>query len=169
MALAYYFNKEYEDSFNKIQQASETFPEDVLVINNFIRLSVYMGKYKMALEEFEKSNFGGDPGRLSPIRLGHVGIAYFASGNQNKSSEYLNELLRRSEKSDIGSPLFFAAEIYAAKKDNDKAIQTLEKAYVKHEVEMYWLKAEPLFRSLHGDPRYENILKKIGFNNIPLE
>jgi len=122
MALAYYFNNENENSYDKIQQAKEIFPENFLVVTNFIRLSVYMKKYDMALEEFEKENIDMDPDKLSPIRLGYAGIAYFASGNKNKSSEFLNELLRRGEKSDIGSPLFFAAEIYTSKKDYDKAI-----------------------------------------------
>jgi hypothetical protein len=47
--------------------------------------------------------------------------------------------------------------------ENEKALQLLNKAYLDHEVEMYWLKVEPLFRPLHGDPRFENLLKKIGF------
>ncbi len=63
----------------------------------------------------------------------------------------------------MGSPSFFAAAIYTAEGENDKAIQLLEKGYSNHEVEMYWLKVEPLFRPLHGDPRFENLLAKIGF------
>jgi tetratricopeptide (TPR) repeat protein len=163
MALAYYFNNENENSYEIIQRAREIFPKEWLVVTNFIRLSVYMEKYDMALEEFEKSNIDVDPDSIPTIRLGHAGIAYFASGNKNKSSDFLNELLRRGEKSVIGSPLFYAAEIYTARKDYDNAIQTLEKSYANHEVELYWLNAEPIFRTLHGDPRFENILKKIGF------
>jgi hypothetical protein len=46
---------------------------------------------------------------------------------------------------------------------NNDAIKWLQKAYADHEVEMYWLKVEPLFRPLHDDPRFQNLLKKIGF------
>lgn len=163
MALAYYFNNENEIAYDKIEEALRLFPADNLVIFNFIRLSVYLEKYKMALQEFEKLNGDADPGKLPSISLGHAGIAYFATGNQNKTSVFLNELLRRGEKSEIGSPLFFAAEIYTAEKEYNKAIQTLEMSYARHEVELYWLKTEPLFRPLHDDPRFDNILKKIGF------
>jgi thiamine kinase-like enzyme len=45
----------------------------------------------------------------------------------------------------------------------DKALQSLQKAYTDHEVEMTWLKVDPLFKPLHGDPRFENLLRKVGF------
>jgi hypothetical protein len=47
--------------------------------------------------------------------------------------------------------------------DNDRAIQSLEKSFTNHEVEMYWRKVEPLFKPLHGDQRFESILAKVGF------
>ncbi|MBD0366144.1 MAG: hypothetical protein ICV53_08590, partial [Flavisolibacter sp.] len=53
--------------------------------------------------------------------------------------------------------------VYTAMGKNDLAIQTLEKAYRKHEVEMYWLKVEPLFRPLHNDARFQNIVNRIGY------
>jgi hypothetical protein len=46
---------------------------------------------------------------------------------------------------------------------NDEAIQWLQKAYHDKEVEMYWLKVEPSFIPLHNDPRFKEILTKIGF------
>jgi thiamine kinase-like enzyme len=63
----------------------------------------------------------------------------------------------------VGSPSFFAAAVYTAMRENEKALQMLGKACTDHEVEMYWLKVEPLFRPLHGDPQFENLLFKIGF------
>ena len=120
-----------------------------------------MAKYDKAIELFEKGT-GKQLNDLIPFYLGHMGIAYFKTGKKSKSITYLNELLIRSRKSPVGSPSFFAAAMYTAMGENDKAFQLLEKAYTDHEVEMYWLKVEPLFRPLHGDPRFENLLIKIG-------
>jgi 6-pyruvoyl-tetrahydropterin synthase len=61
------------------------------------------------------------------------------------------------------SPSYFAAALYTAMGEKDKAILLLERSLSNREIEMQWLKVEPLFRPLHGDPRFENILKKIGF------
>lgn len=92
-----------------------------------------------------------------------MGIAYYKTGDKNKTALFLYELLNRINKSPLGSPSFYTAALYAAMDDKDKAIQFLERGYSNHEVEMYWLKVEPLFKSLHGDPRFEDLLGKIGF------
>jgi hypothetical protein len=45
----------------------------------------------------------------------------------------------------------------------DLAFKWLEKAYIDREVEMYWLKMEPHFTPLRSDPRWKEMLKKVGF------
>ncbi|MFN8254490.1 MAG: hypothetical protein U0W24_02295 [Bacteroidales bacterium] len=35
--------------------------------------------------------------------------------------------------------------------------------YYMHEIEIYWLKVEPLFRDLHGEARFDNLISKIGW------
>lgn len=45
----------------------------------------------------------------------------------------------------------------------DTAFEWLEKSYNDHEIEMYWLKVEPSFEPLRNDPRYKEMLAKMGF------
>jgi len=52
--------------------------------------------------------------------------------------------------------------VYAQMGEIDLAFEWLEKAYEAHELEMIWLKSEPQFTNLHGDPRYEEMLDKVG-------
>jgi hypothetical protein len=52
--------------------------------------------------------------------------------------------------------------VYAATGRKELALQWFEKGYTNHEVEMFWLKVEPLFKPLHSDPRFQNLLNKIG-------
>ena len=42
----------------------------------------------------------------------------------------------------------------------------LQKAYTNHEVEMYWLKVDPLFKPLHSGSGFQDLLKRIGFGKI---
>jgi TolB-like protein/Tfp pilus assembly protein PilF len=167
MALSYYYEGQQEKAFETIETARHLFPENdslnYYLFTNSIRLLVYMAKYDKAIGLFERSTQDEEINDLIPYYLGHLGIAYFKTGKKSKSALFLNELLKRSSKSPLGSPSFFAAAIYTAMGENDKALQSLEKAYSDHEVEMYWLKVEPLFRPLHGDPRFEDLLLKIGF------
>ena len=45
----------------------------------------------------------------------------------------------------------------------DLAFKWLGKAYEDHEVEMFWLKVEPIFEPMHKDPRWQEMLDKVGF------
>ena len=62
-----------------------------------------------------------------------------------------------------GSPSFFIAQIYAGIGEPELAFEWLEKSYEAHEVEMIWLKIEPQFNSLRDDPRFIDLMKRVGF------
>jgi len=53
--------------------------------------------------------------------------------------------------------------LYAQMRETDLAFEWLDKVYQDHEVEMYWLKVEPPFEPLRSDPRWEEMLNKVGF------
>jgi TolB-like protein len=163
MALTYYYDNQPAKALETIETATQVFQDTTSIPMISIKLWDYLANYDKTIALFEKKMVGRNLNDLNPFYLGHIGIAYFKTGNKSKSSEFLNELLSRIRKSPVGSPSFFAAAIYTAEGENDKAIQLLEKGYINHEVEMYWLKVEPLFRPLNGDPRFENLLAKIGF------
>ena len=163
MALVYYFDGQQEKALTTVDTARLLDPNNEVIFINNIRLLVYPEKYESAIKLFESKMAGKSPQDLIPYYLGHLGIAYFKTGNRNLSASFLNELLAKSRKSPIGSPSYFAAALYAAMGETDKSFLMLQKAYTDHEVEMYWLKVEPLFKSLHGDQRFETLIMKIGF------
>jgi TolB-like protein len=163
MALTYYYDNQPERALETIETATQVFLDTTNIQMVSIKLWDYLGNYYKTIALFEKKMAGKNLNDLNPFYLGHIGIAYLKTGNKSKSSEYLNELLSRIRKSPVGSPSFFAAAIYTAEGENNKAIQLLEDGYNNHEVEMYWLKVEPLFKPLHGDQRFDKLLAKIGF------
>ena len=164
VSLAYYHNNEPEQAYETISTAWHLSPGDGFIFTNTIRIFNYLEKYNETIEFFERNTTETSPENLIPYHLGHLGVAYNKAGNKEKSYSYLNELISRSKISPVGSPSFFAAAIYTSLGQNEKALESLDKAFSDHEVEMYWLKVEPLFKPLHGDSRFENILRKIGFN-----
>jgi TolB-like protein len=162
LALSLYYNNQPDKALDTLEFARQLFPDDEFLFANSVRIWDYLGKYDKAIELFEKNTANINIHDIIPYYLGHLGIAYFKTGNKIKSATLLSELLIRSRKSPIGSPSFFAAAIYIAMGDKNNSLQMLEKAYSDHEVEMYWLKVEPLFRPLHEVPQFENLLFKIG-------
>jgi TolB-like protein len=163
MALAYCFNGDEENALQLVQTYLNVSQSDNFILYNSMRIYVSLGKYDKVIELFDKNLAGRPISDLSDCFLGYMGIASYKTGNKSQSSAFLNELTSRAIKFNIGSPSYFAAEIYAAMDQKEKALQSLQKAFTDHEVEMVWLKTDPLFRTLHNDKRFENLLKQIGF------
>ncbi|HSE25404.1 MAG TPA: tetratricopeptide repeat protein [Pyrinomonadaceae bacterium] len=68
----------------------------------------------------------------------------------------------------VDSPLkersWAKAKAYVELGDKDKAFAELNSAYASHESSLCWLKVEPQFDSLRSDPRYDELLQKVGFS-----
>lgn len=64
----------------------------------------------------------------------------------------------------IASP-FFMAVAHAKLGEKDKAFEYLEKAYKEHYSGMVWLKVTPELEALRNDPRYGDMLRRVGFVN----
>jgi serine/threonine-protein kinase len=58
---------------------------------------------------------------------------------------------------------FYAAMYYAELGEKDKAFAELNKTYQERLYYMAWLKTDPCLDSLRGDPRFQELLKKVGF------
>jgi hypothetical protein len=59
------------------------------------------------------------------------------------------------------SPFAFV-EIYADMGNSDMAFQYLEAAYREHSAELVRLQVNPAYDNLHTDPRFQNIVRRIG-------
>jgi hypothetical protein len=55
------------------------------------------------------------------------------------------------------------AKIYAALGEKDQAFEWLQKAYEVRSAWLVWLKVEPLWDSLRSDPRFADLLRRVGF------
>ena len=95
-----------------------------------------------------------------PYVLGSKAIAYYHLGKQNMSHDLISEI-ELSQSSD--NPYFSLAMIYAQMGDINTAFNWLEKAYINHEVYMYRINVEPYFIPLYHDPRWQQMLRKVGF------
>ena len=51
---------------------------------------------------------------------------------------------------------------YAKLGENDEAFKYLEKAFAKHYTGMVWLKVDPEIENLRKDPRYTEMLRRVG-------
>jgi hypothetical protein len=59
---------------------------------------------------------------------------------------------------------YWVAVAYAALGDKDGAFAELEKAYQHHDWFLQRIKVDPFMDPLRDDPRYNDLLKRIGLN-----
>ena len=98
-----------------------------------------------------------------PAMLGDLAIACFKNKQPEKGKLILQEMKALWYSNKGGSPAFFIGQVYAALGEKDPAFEWLEKSFAAHDVEMIWLKMEPQLKSLHDDPRYKDLLRRMGF------
>ena len=160
--LCYYFNNMEDETLQTIEKAPKgTNPHLDMDIT---RVYLFHEKYDEALELLNLFFENYEDAFINASRpLGFLAIAKYHTGKLEETHEILRKLKNRSEGSSAGSPAYYITMIYAQMGEIDLAFQWLEKAYEDREVEMWWLKVVPLFEPLHDDPRWQEMLDKVGF------
>ena len=59
-------------------------------------------------------------------------------------------------------PAYNFAEIYIGLGDKEQALASLEKAYADRSMLLTFLKVDPEFDSLRSDPRFKDLLRRVG-------
>ena len=121
------------------------------------------GKLQEAISEYQKAieMSGGSQGAVA---LAH---AYAAVGRKAEAEKILRDLERKSKETSA-SP-YAMATIYAGLGENDKAFEFLEKAYAQKSLGTpESLSSDLVLESLRGDPRFQNLLGRIGLKNSSL-
>jgi Tfp pilus assembly protein PilF len=124
---------------------------------------VYMeqGKFDEAFDAFQKAR------RLSPDVLSETAVAhlYAISGRRAEALKMAASFESKVLKNEL--PPFLLAEVYAGLNDRDKAFFWLERAFQERSNWMVFCKIWRRLKPLRGDPRFDDLLKRIGFENQP--
>ena len=94
-----------------------------------------------------------------------AGLAYVyaTTGRRADAQRILSEFQRKSKDSYV-SP-YMIAVIYAGLSQNDRAFEFLEEAYEERSSDIpYFMKADLRMDSLRPDPRFQNLLRRVGLS-----
>ena len=92
--------------------------------------------------------------------LGYLGYAYARAGEEKRARAILDDLHVRSGGQYISS--FAFALIHIGLGERDAAITRLEQAYRERAYELAEIKVTPAFEPLRDDPRFQNLVRKVG-------
>ncbi|HEY0461376.1 MAG TPA: protein kinase [Pyrinomonadaceae bacterium] len=153
----FYFARQNDEA---IAQLEKTIKLEPRFAESYLYLGQAFEQKKMfapAIETFQK---GISQTERSPQFAAALGHAYALSGERGKAQKALDELREMSKRTYV-SPYLFAV-VYAGLGDKDQTFAQLEKAFQDRSFFLIWLKVEPLFDDLRGEPRFRDLLRRIG-------
>ncbi|HVS82178.1 MAG TPA: tetratricopeptide repeat protein, partial [Pyrinomonadaceae bacterium] len=98
---------------------------------------------------------------VSSYPTGFLGYALAKSGKQAEARAVLEELLKLSTGGYV-SP-YNIALIYNGLGARDETLAWLERGFQKRDPRMTFLKVEPKWNNLRTDPRFQDLLRRVGF------
>jgi serine/threonine protein kinase/TolB-like protein len=147
-----YMSRRYDESLAQHKKTIELDPGFARAHRTLAELNRIKGDYANAIEEQAKFfELSGEPQKAALLREN------FAKSGWNG---YLR--LVTAENSPLEENNWVVARAYVELGEKDKAFAELNKAYESRR-SVTWLKVDPLFDPLRSDPRFQELLKKIGF------
>jgi TolB-like protein len=157
-ATAQYFLGRKLEAIQTLDEAARLFDDFLFQIMS-ARLYYLFGEIGKSIDTFEKlkNHFPDRPPITYWLEAVH------AQHEGRDVQVYIDQLEEMYNNTNSGSPAWYIALSYAAAKDEESVFEWLEKSYDRHEVEMTWLKVEPALEPLRSDPRWQEMLDKVGF------
>ena len=152
MALSYVEARRYDQALNDARMRVETTPQDLLL--HWVLYETYRrtGRQKEAVSELQQIVM------LSGDKEGaeNFGRSFRAGGYRAVIRRQLRNLQRDSSKH-YHSPVEWA-RLYAELGQREKSLSLVEEAYRQHSPMLFDIQNDPIFDSLHSDPRYRSII-----------
>ncbi len=165
MGMTYMFAGNYEKAYQQFQHTIAMDPTFPLAHQYFYFLLAAMGRYEEGIKENEKSEVLSGAGSEDAATEAATRLQAFNTGGekgfwQNNLERALEEL--KQPGGEFVSPGDVAAA-YALAGDKDSAFKWLDKAYQERDGEdITLLKCDPSYKNLRGDPRFADLLRRLG-------
>jgi TolB-like protein/DNA-binding winged helix-turn-helix (wHTH) protein len=140
----------YEEAQAALQKALDLNPQATYVHLTLDKILIAEGKPQQALGNIEKEPI--EWGKFT----GHA-LAYHALGREQDSNAALAALIAKYH----NLAPYQIAQVYAYRGQSDKSFEWLERAYEQRDPGLPEIKSNPLFKKLHHDSRYRELLKKM--------
>jgi serine/threonine protein kinase/tetratricopeptide (TPR) repeat protein len=161
LAASYYWAGRYDRALEQIRKTVELDPSFIAAQAFLAGLLARTGRYDDGIMEAQRClSLAGSELRGKTT----LAVVYAIAGREEEARKIAGELesLRKSLSIVSGLPY-----IYAALGDREKALQWLEEAYNERVSSLVFISEAPPFASLHGDPRFEDLLRRIGLPQTP--
>src|SRR5262249_2890361 len=190
LARVIVYMRRFDDAERQARQAVELDPLSIVTQSNLARVLFYAGKLDEAdaaarkaaeLQPTGAANHRwqvliaaqrGDgeaalrEAQLEPdegYRRFELAVAQYVVGDRQAADAALADLMAKAREGFA----YQIAEVYALRGEKDKAFECVQISFDDRDAGMLGLLVDPLLRSLRDDPRYKNLLGKVGLPTVP--
>ena len=133
---------------------------------NFGRAYLYLawcyvsaGRFNEALNELPRAR---ELGQNPFTAAGFEGVSYARMGRRREAQRVLADLRQQAKQHFV--PWGQIARIYIALGETDQAFDSLQAAAEQHDQTLLTVKVDPMFDPLRSDPRFDELLTKVGLS-----
>jgi serine/threonine protein kinase len=183
-ALLLLRNSRYDEAEKAFIQAKRIDPLNTLLYRELRILYISMGRNEQVedakkqlekirpdwAEYWEASYFSIERAKMdievqgrNPGNVAELAVAYFKSGKPSEASKLLEELNSLYEKGHEGNVAFLLSLTYYELGGKEESLMWLERAVERKAPGLINLSYPAFFKSLREEPRFQAILKKVGF------
>jgi serine/threonine-protein kinase len=163
MAYHYLAARQYDDSIALYKKTMELDPGLDWVHAQLSWAYGAKGDYAQAIDENKKAGTQVDPissdNQLNAAALGWIYALAGRRGDAQKVIAQFQELEKHSEVDHYN-----VAVVYAGLGEKNQSFDALERAYAQRSGSLAFINADPFFQGLRSDPRYKDLLRRIGLS-----
>ncbi len=152
-----YYSGHYDEAIQQLRTVIAANP-------NFPLAHLWLGRtyqqkrmYEEAVTEYKQA---GSVLRDWPVTMAAIGNIYGLSHQRREALKILRELKELSKQKYVTS--YGLALVYAGLGENDQAFAWLNKGYAERTHWLVWLKLDPRWDSMRSDPRFQDLLRRVG-------
>ncbi len=144
--------RRYDEAEQQLLKTIELDPSFAVAHKTLSGVYEAKGMYEKMLQE--------DSVSMSPDEAAHLKKVFAESGIKGVWREELEYLLADAGRRERSQ--FWIASLHARLGEKDKAFESLNRALDQRNIRLTYFMTDPRFDSLRSDPRYEEILRRVG-------
>lgn len=157
LAVQFYLARQFDQAIEQCQKTIEMDPNFAVAYALLGQAYLAKGMHREAVPVLEKYSALS---RGSADSLALLGYAHARLGERSQALRMLEQLKAASKEHFV--PSFFFALAYAGLEDKDQAFSWLEKGCDERFARFAYLNAEALWDPLRSDPRFSDLVRRVG-------